>query len=100
MDVQDYCSGLRAELIGWKAKVYDVVRKFDKKPTGDKDKVAHEIRDLHMVIEELTDRIERLQRECPTQWEPDKIELESKISELKTKWEDVWDKVSPGDIGG
>ncbi|MCK4782286.1 MAG: hypothetical protein KAV87_00945 [Desulfobacteraceae bacterium] len=53
-----------------------------------------------MVIEELTDRIERLQRECPTQWEPDKIELESKITELKTKWEDVWEKVFPGDIGG
>ncbi len=100
MDVQDYCSGLQAELTGWKAKVYDVVRKFDKKSTGDKDKVSHEIRDLHMVIEELTDRIERLQRECPTQWEPDKIELESKITELKTKWEDVWEQVSPGDIGG
>lgn len=100
MEVQAYCFGLQAELTGWKAKVYDVVRKFDRRSTGDKDKVAHEIRDLHMIIEELTDRIERLQRECPTQWEPDKIELESRFTVLKNKWEDVWEDVSPGDIGG
>jgi predicted nuclease with TOPRIM domain len=100
MDVQAYCSGLEAELTGWKGKVSDVVSKFDRRDTGDKDKVAHEIRNLHMVVEELTDRIERLRSSCPTQWEPDKIELESKITELKTKWEDVWDKVSPSDFGG
>lgn len=100
MDIQDYCSGLQSELTGWKAKVQDVAMKFDRRATGDKDKVAHEIRNLHMIIEELSDRIERLKNECPTQWEPDKIELESRVAQLKTNWQEVWEKVSPADIGG
>ena len=30
MELKDYCAGLQCELTGWKAKVYDVVRKFDR----------------------------------------------------------------------
>jgi len=100
MDVKDYCQGVQAELTGWKAKVYDVVRKLDKLPSGDKEKVVPQVNELHMIVEELTDRIDRLNRECPTQWGPDKIELETKIDSLKVKWEDVWENVSPGDVGG
>ena len=53
-----------------------------------------------MLIEELDDRIDRLKRECPIEWQPAKIELESKVSRLKTKWEKVWQNISPGDFGG
>ena len=52
-----------------------------------------------MILEELTDRIEHLNRECPSQWEPDKIELEGKLSSLKTKWEEVWQIYSAADGG-
>ena len=100
MEVKDYCAGLQAELTGWKAKVYDVVRKIDKMPSGDKEKVVPHVNDLHAIIEELTDRIERLDRECPTQWEPDKLELESKVTQLDTKWKEVWENLSAGDFGG
>ncbi len=100
MDVRDYCSSLAIELNGWKAKMYDVVRKLDKVSTGDKQKVFPMVNELHMILEELDDRIARLRKECPVQWEPDKIDLEGKFREMKTKWEAVWDKVSPGDIGG
>ena len=100
MDVKDYCSGLQSELTGWKAKIYDLVRKMDKVSSGDKEKVVPHINELHMIVEELTDRIDRLNRECPTEWGPDKIELDTKITSLKTKWEGVWQNVSPGDFGG
>ena len=100
MELKDYCAGLQCELTGWKAKIYDVVRKFDSMPSGDKEKAAHNIRNLHMIVEELNDRIDRLNRECPTQWEPEKIDLESKVTQLKTNWEEVWKDVSPGDFGG
>jgi len=100
MDAQAYCSGLEAELTGWKGKLSDVAGKFDRRDTGDKDRIAHEIRDLHMVVEELSDRIERLHNSCSTQWEPDKIELETKITGFNPEWQDVWDRVSPSDFGG
>ena len=100
MDVKSYCDSLVIELTGWKAKVYDVVRKLDKVSSGDKEKVVYQVRELHMIIEELDDRIDRLKRECPIEWHPEKIELEGKVSTLKTKWEKVWQNISPADFGG
>lgn len=100
MDVKSYCDSLVIELTGWKAKVYDVVRKLDKVSSGDKQKVVPQVVELHMIIEELDDRIDRLKRECPIEWKPAKIELEGKVSALKTKWEQVWQNISPADFGG
>jgi predicted nuclease with TOPRIM domain len=100
MDVNAYCDGLTVELNGWKAKVGDIVQRLDKMPSGDKEKVVPQVNELHALIEELDDRVERLKRECPTEWEPDKIELESKVERIQTAWEDVWQNVSPADFGG
>jgi len=100
MEVKSYCDSLVIELTGWKAKVYDIVRKLDKISSGDKQKVVPQVAELHMIIEELDDRIDRLKRECPMEWHPEKIELESKVAKLKKKCEEVWQNVSPGDFGG
>jgi hypothetical protein len=78
MELKDYCSNMAVELTAWKAKMYDIARKLDKMPTGDKEKVVPEVYELHALIEELSDRIQRLQRECPTQWSPDEIEMNEK----------------------
>lgn len=100
MDTQAYCDNLVEELTGWKGKMYDVVRKLDKVSTGDKQKVVPMVNELHMILEELDDRVERLKRECPTEWEPEKIEIENKFHTLGEKWQEVWHNVSPADIGG
>jgi predicted nuclease with TOPRIM domain len=100
MDVKTYCDGAMVELVGWKAKVYDVVRKMDKMSSGDKEKVVPLVRDLHIIIEEMGDRLGKLSRECPTQWAPERSELEGKMTHLKKKWEEVWENVSPAEVGG
>ena len=100
MDLRSYCDNVQTELTGWKAKVYDIVRKFDKLHSVDKEKVVPMVQDLHMIVEELSDRIDRLEKECPTEWEPEKIEIQGKIGELKTTWEGAWKNVAPGDFGG
>ncbi|HEY9246064.1 MAG TPA: hypothetical protein VIO11_04380 [Candidatus Methanoperedens sp.] len=100
MEVKDYCSNLTIELLGWKAKVYDVVRKLDKMSTGDKEKVAPEVNELHIILDELGDRIEKLKKECPTSWAPERTEIENKVGYLRTKLDKVWDTISPSDIGG
>lgn len=100
MDVNEYCGSLATELSGWKAKMYEVTSKFDKVSSGDKQKVIPMVNELHMILEELDDRVERLKRECPTQWEPDKIDIEGKFQPANTGWEEGWKSVSPGDIGG
>ena len=98
--VQNYCDSLVTELSGWKAKIYDVVRRIDKLSSGDKEKISLQVNDLHIFIEELEDRINRLRTECPTDWKPDQIEIESKMTNMQTTLNNIWENVSPGDIGG
>ncbi len=98
--VQSYCDNVVTELSVWKAKAYDVVRRFDKLSSGEKGKVADQINDLHVYIEELENRIARLRTECPTDWKADQIEMENAFGHLKGKFNDIYANVSPGDIGG
>jgi hypothetical protein len=99
-DVQNYCDNVVAELSVWKAKIYDVVRRIDKVSSGDKAKLGNQVNDLHMFIEELENRIDRLRRECPIDWKPAQIEMETKFKEVRATLDDVWKGLSPGDIGG
>jgi len=45
-------------------------RGLEKVPSGHKEKVFPQINDIYVIVEELDDRIERLKKECPIQWEP------------------------------
>ena len=85
---------------GWKEKVSQIVQRLDKVPSGDKEKVVPQVNELHMLIEELSDRIGRLKRECPAEWAPDKIELDTKVERIKTSYDEVWQNVSGADVGG
>ncbi len=100
MDLRSYCDNVEIELAGWKAKIYDVIRKTDKLPTGDKEKVVPMIQDLHIIMEELTSRIDSLEKECPTEWDPHRTEIEGKMSQLRDNWKLAWDAMSGADIGG
>ena len=100
MDVGAYCDSLTIELTGWKAKVYDIIRRVDKLPSGDKKKVLPQVNDLHILLEELDDRIGRLKNQCPADWSPDKIELESKLTKISNVCEDCWKNISGGEVGG
>jgi predicted nuclease with TOPRIM domain len=100
MDVTSYCENVSKELTGWKAKVDGIVQKLDKMPSGDKEKVVPQVNELHALMDEIDDRIARLKRECPAEWSPDKIELDSKISRINNIYEEVWPNVSGADVGG
>jgi len=78
---ESYCDNLADELGVWKAKVNDVVGRLDKVSSGDKEKIIDQVRDLHMFLGELDNRIDGLKVECPTDWEPGQIEMETKLTE-------------------
>jgi hypothetical protein len=40
MEAKDYCRSIEVELYGWKAKMYDMVRKVDKFRGSEKEKIA------------------------------------------------------------
>jgi predicted nuclease with TOPRIM domain len=103
MDVQDYCKGLEAEMTAWKAKLYDVMRKVDKLGSAEKEKALPNIEDLHMLLEEMTDRVETLKTECPSDWSPMKKDIEGGTVDMRGKYEETMDyigKASPVSIPG
>ncbi len=100
MEIKDYCGTLAAELGGWKTKMSDVTNKFDKVSSGDKQKVVPMVNELHMILEELDDRMERLKGECATQWGPENIGVEAKFQPGSAEGQEDGKGVSAGDIGG
>ena len=93
MDVLDFCKGLENEMTAWKAKLYDVMRKVDKLGSAEKEKMLPNIEDLHMFLEEMTDRVETLKTECPSDWSPLKKEIEDSSINMRGKYEDTMDYI-------
>ena len=93
MDVKDFCSGMEMELTAWKAKIYDAWRKFDKLGTAEREKIQPRIEDLHMVVEELTGRLESLKVECPTDWSPMKTDIDKASVDMRSKYEETMDEI-------
>ena len=89
MEVKDYCRSIEVELHGWKAKMYDMVRKVDKLRGSEKDQVAAKIEDLHKHISEMERIIGQLQTECPVEFGPQKKQIEESTDSMKKKYEDA-----------
>lgn len=103
MDVKDYCKGMETEMTAWKAKLYDVMRKVDSLGSAEKEKVLPNITDLHMLLDEMTQRVENLKTECPSDWSPDKKEIDEGSVNMRGKYEETMDyigKASPVSIAG
>lgn len=103
MDVKDYCKGMETEMTAWKAKLYDVMRKVDSLGSAEKEKILPNVEDLHMFLAEMTERIEKLKTECPSDWSPDKKEIEEGSIDMRGKYEETMEyigKASPVSIAG
>ena len=103
MDVQDYCKSMETELTAWKAKLYDVMRKVDKLGTAEREKVLPNIEDLHMLLEDMSDRVVKLKTECPSDWSPIKTEIDEGSIDMRGKYEETMEyigKAAPVSIPG
>jgi hypothetical protein len=87
MEAKDYCRTVEIELYGWKAKMYDMVRKVDKMRGSDKEKVASQVEMLHKHISDMERIIDQLQTECPVEFGPQKRQIEDTSQDLKEKYE-------------
>lgn len=103
MDVMDYCKGMEIELSAWKAKLYDVMRKVEKLGSAEREKILANLEDLHMFVTEMGDRIEQLKNECPTEWSPQKKEIDDAHIDMRGKYEETMEyigKAAPVSIPG
>ena len=103
MDVQDFCKSMETEMTAWKAKLYDVMRKVDNLGSAEKEKVLPNVEDLHMYLKEMSDRVESLKTECPSDWSPMKKEIDEGSVDMRGKYEETMEfigKASPVSIAG
>jgi len=103
MNVNDYCSNVGIELTAWKAKLYDMIRKIDALPSGAKEKMLGNVGDLHNIVTELEDRINSLKNECPTEWSPQKKDIDQGHVDMRSKYEETMEaigKAAPVSIPG
>jgi len=90
MEVKDYCRSMEMELNTWKAKLYDIIRKFDSLPTGEKERAYEDVNDLHMLMTEMEDRLDNLRQSCPTGWKPsDEEEFKGKLGALEDQYKNL-----------
>jgi hypothetical protein len=99
MDVKDYCASVGSELTGWKAKLYDVIRRAEKLSGSDKENVEPMVAELKDMVDDLDDRIAALARECPTEWGEERSDIDGKMSQVTHKWKEVWGAMGEEEYG-
>jgi hypothetical protein len=103
MEVKDYCNAMAAELTAWKSKLYDVVVQSDRLGTRDKEKVFELFGEMKIVVQDLEDKIDSLRNECPSEWSPQKKEIEDAHVDMRSKYEETIEyigKAAPHSIPG
>ncbi len=99
MDVKSYCDTVGIELSGWKAKLYDVIRRSEKMTGDDKESVDPMVAELITMVDDLDERIAALARECPAEWSSEKSEIDNKMSTMNQKWKKVWGVMGETEYG-
>jgi hypothetical protein len=105
MRTRNCCKTLEMELTGWKATVYDIARKMEQLPGGEKEKVHQNIQDLHILIADMDDRIEQIRNTCSPETGMDDIRTEREAfhaaaSSLQVTMEEAMQGLGAGNFGG
>jgi hypothetical protein len=90
-----------SELTGMKARLYDILRVIDQMPVEARAKIRPQTSELHILVGDLSRRIDRLMTECPADWSKAKMEIEE-IKEQLTEKINWWDAthIAGGYVGG
>ncbi len=103
MNVIDYCKGMEMELTAWKAKMYDLTRKVESLGSKEREKILQNVQDLNILLTDMQERIEQLRNECPTEWSPQKKEIDRGSVDMRSKYEETLNyigKFAPVSIPG
>jgi ElaB/YqjD/DUF883 family membrane-anchored ribosome-binding protein len=89
VDAKTFCDSAGTDLIGWKAKLYDVIRKTETLDKVNRGEVAPLVSELNQLVDELDQHIKILADECPLEWDSQKAEIQKKLSQVDTKYNDL-----------
>lgn len=105
MSARNCCKTMEMELTAWKAIVYDISRKMTKASTEKRGEIAPFIGDLHIMIEEMDERIEAIRESCSPETGMEDIQSEREaydhsLVNVRMKATDAMKVLGAGDFGG
>ena len=105
MKARNCCKTMQAELTAWKANVYDIVRKMEEMPGGEREKILPNIEDLHILISEMDARIDSINDNCTPETGIDDIKTEREdfdqhLATLRVKTDEAMRELGAGNFGG
>ncbi len=105
MKARNCCKTMEMELTGWKAIVYDITRKMETLPGGEKEKIHANIEDLHMLITEMDDRIDQIRENCKPETgimdiQEEREAFNAAVTTLRVSTDEAMNVLGAGDFGG
>jgi len=97
MEAKAYCSNMREEIISWKARIFDLTRKMDKRFTDSDKKSSGSIKTLSDMVEDLEKKIHKLEVECPADWSSMRADIDHVIDDMNKIWKESVE-LSPDDF--
>jgi hypothetical protein len=97
MDIENFCTYMRDEMTSWKAKTYDLIRKVEKMPPDSDGNRAVSIDEMGAIIDKIEKTIGKLEKECPANWDAEKVELDHMICDMRERWSEA-SAASPDDF--
>ncbi len=89
-DVKDYCEKTYKRLVGLKAGLYDVMTKAE----SVSDAVHSEaVGKLQSLVDGIEAGLDELTNQCPSDWSPNKKELDDRMDQLAETLSKMADKV-------
>jgi hypothetical protein len=105
MKARNCCKTMEAELTAWKANVYDIVRKMEELPGGERVKILPNIEDLHILISEMDQRLDQIRDNCTPETGIDDIRtdrelFDKSLTKLRVTAEEAMRGLGGGNFGG
>jgi hypothetical protein len=89
-DVKDYCDKAYRRMVGLKAGLYNVIAKAEKaSDTAHTDAVKQ----LIALVENIETGLDELKNQCPSDWSPNKKNLDESMAGLSKKLGEVADRL-------
>ncbi len=105
MSAKNCCKTMEMELTAWKAIIYDISRKFEKASLSGKNSVVSNFGDLHILIEEMDERIEQIRENCTPDTGMEDIKAEREkydhaLVNVRMKVDEAMETLGAGSFGG
>ena len=105
MSARNCCKTMEMELTAWKAIVYDISRKFEKASFSGKEAIVPYVGDLHILIEEMDERIEQIRENCTPETGMENIKVEREkydhaLVNVRMKVDEAMETLGAGSFGG